>query len=90
MIEVAKIVKGDQYEPLPEEALDLVDRILQLTPSSRPDAAAILQHPFFQGVNTMTFHFPALLGEGCHILEVQKKISKIINPHVVLLLVFKL
>ena len=63
--EMCRSAKGTSFQPIPEEALDLVDQILQTSPSKRPSAAKILRHPFFSN-----------MGAGCHDLEMKKRIKR--------------
>ena len=60
---------------LPPEAFDLLDCILQTSPSKRPSANQILQHPFFHGMDNIQFSFPQMKEEGCHDLDVYRKMS---------------
>lgn len=75
MQEIAHSVKNQQYTQIPDEALDLIDIILQTSPSRRPTAAKILKHPFFRGMSQIEFPFPVLMNGGCHDLEVKSRIS---------------
>ena len=74
--EMCRSAKGTSFQPIPEEALDLVDQILQTSPSKRPSAAKILRHPFFSNMGEVTFSFPIVMGAGCHDLEMKKRIKR--------------
>ena len=74
ILETCARVKGEAYGSIPPEALDLLEKILQTSPSKRPSAASILQHPFFYGVRQLSFSFPVVEGDGCHDMEVKRRI----------------
>lgn len=77
IVSSARSVKRYQFASIPEEALDLIDSILQTSPSKRPTAAKILQHPFYRGMGHIQFSFPILSSEGCHNLEVKRRMARI-------------
>ena len=68
--------KGKDFLPIPPEALDLIDKILQTSPSKRPSAAQVLRHPFFQGMDKVVFFSPCPTGLGFHDLEVRQRIKR--------------
>ena len=62
-----------QFGDIPASALDLVDTLLQTSPCKRPTAGKVLQHPFFEGVDRLSFDFPRSEEGGFHCLEVKRR-----------------
>ena len=62
---------------LPDDAVDLLDWIMQTTPSARPTASKILCHPFFRDHEEMQFAFPVTEEGGSHEFEVRSRIRQI-------------
>lgn len=74
--DMCRSAKGRNYQPIPANALDLMDAILQTSPSKRPSAVQVLRHPFFQGMGEVTFSFPIVMEGGCHDLEMRQRIKR--------------
>ena len=74
--DMCRSAKGRNYQPIPANALDLMDAILQTSPSKRPSAVQVLRHPFFQGMGEVTFSFPIVMDGGCHDLEMRQRIKR--------------
>ena len=74
--DMCRSAKGRNYQPIPANALDLMDSILQTSPSKRPSAVQVLRHPFFQGMGEVTFSFPIVMDGGCHDLEMRQRIKR--------------
>lgn len=69
--------KANVHYILPDDAVDLLDWIMQTTPSARPTAAMILRHPFFRDHEEMRFPFPVTEEGGSHEFEVRSRIRQI-------------
>ena len=74
--DMCRSAKGRNYQPIPANALDLMDSILQTSPSKRPSAVQVLRHPFFQGMGEVTFSFPIVMDGGCHDLEMRQRTKR--------------
>ena len=61
-----------QFRDIPASALDLVDMLLQTSPRRRPTAGKVLQHPFFEDMDRLSFDFPRSEEGGFHCLEVKR------------------